>query len=230
MNKQKPKRNLYEVLGVNKRAKQNEIKKAYYDLAKQYHPDKFATENLVVQSEMTATMAEISEAYSILSDKKTRAEYDKTGMIPNNMSFEQEVDNMLNMIIGKAISAQTIKTSNFIRHCEEIFTKEINNLKDQITGIDNYVDELESMLKIKGKTKSRDSKKKQRVKTQFAYIISESLIKAKEQLQQSNHLMKVIIAASDQLEELEGDEDQRIVTINQGFGFNQQTASSTSQW
>ena len=63
-------RNYYEVLGVRKNASQDEIKKAFRKLAGQYHPDRGGDEK---------KFKEISEAYSVLSDSKRRAEYDAYG-------------------------------------------------------------------------------------------------------------------------------------------------------
>ncbi|CEG69153.1 hypothetical protein RMATCC62417_05278 [Rhizopus microsporus] len=67
------KRDPYEVLGVKKNATSSEIKKAYYALAKKYHPDtnkdKDAREKFV----------QIQEAYEILSDDEKRKQYDQFG-------------------------------------------------------------------------------------------------------------------------------------------------------
>ncbi|KAG2204984.1 hypothetical protein INT47_002608 [Mucor saturninus] len=63
----------YKVLGVSKSSAQSDIKKAYYKLAKQYHPDsnkdKDAREKFV----------QIQEAYEILSDEQKRKQYDQFG-------------------------------------------------------------------------------------------------------------------------------------------------------
>lgn len=64
-------RDYYEILGVQKGASKDEIKKAFRALASKYHPDKKTGDE--------AKFKEISEAYSILSDDKKRAEYDMTG-------------------------------------------------------------------------------------------------------------------------------------------------------
>jgi molecular chaperone DnaJ len=60
-------KNPYEILGVDKTADQDVIKKAYRSLSKEHHPDKGGDEE---------KFKELSEAYSILSDPKKRAEYD----------------------------------------------------------------------------------------------------------------------------------------------------------
>ena len=61
----------YNVLGVDKKASQDDIKRAFRKLAHKYHPDKGSTDE--------QKFKEITEAYSILSDDKKRREYDTYG-------------------------------------------------------------------------------------------------------------------------------------------------------
>lgn len=75
------KRDYYEVLGVDKGADEGQIKKAYWKLAKKYHPDVNPG-----NKEAEEKFKEANEAYSVLSDKEKRARYDqfgKAGMDPN---------------------------------------------------------------------------------------------------------------------------------------------------
>lgn len=64
--------NLYETLGINSSATQGEIKKAYYDLTLKYHPDKN-----VNNEEAALKFREISEAYEILGNYRSRKRYDR---------------------------------------------------------------------------------------------------------------------------------------------------------
>lgn len=61
----------YKVLGVEKGASQDDIKRAFRKLASKHHPDKKTGDE--------AKFKEISEAYAVLSDEKKRAEYDTYG-------------------------------------------------------------------------------------------------------------------------------------------------------
>ena len=68
------KRDYYEVLGVEKSATEDELKKAYRKLAKKYHPD-VNPDN----PEAEAKFKEAGEAYQVLSNPETRAKYDQFG-------------------------------------------------------------------------------------------------------------------------------------------------------
>ena len=74
------KRDYYEVLGVQKNATEDELKKAYRKLAKKYHPDMNPGDQSAADK-----FKEASEAYSVLSDPKKRAQYDQFG----HAAFEQ---------------------------------------------------------------------------------------------------------------------------------------------
>ena len=60
--------NPYEVLGVSPSATDEEIKKAYRDLAKKYHPDKYVDSPLADVAEQK--MKEINEAYDVIKQRR----------------------------------------------------------------------------------------------------------------------------------------------------------------
>ena len=68
------KRDYYEVLGVGRNADEAQIKKAYRKLAKKYHPDTNAGD-----ADAEQMFKEVTEAYTVLSDKEKRKMYDQFG-------------------------------------------------------------------------------------------------------------------------------------------------------
>jgi len=70
----------YQILGVDRGASKEEIKKAFHKLAHKYHPDKGSGDD--------AKFKEISEAYAILSDEKKRAQYDTYGSAGSGAGFD----------------------------------------------------------------------------------------------------------------------------------------------
>ncbi len=71
----------YQILGVSKNASDDEIKSAFRTLAKKYHPDLNKT------PEAAEKFKEINEAYSVLSDKQKRANYDQFGSADGPQGF-----------------------------------------------------------------------------------------------------------------------------------------------
>jgi molecular chaperone DnaJ len=70
----KKKRDYYEVLGVDKDADEAELKRAFRELARKYHPDMNSTD-----ADAEDRFKEANEAYGVLSDVKLRARYDRWG-------------------------------------------------------------------------------------------------------------------------------------------------------
>ncbi|XP_023016429.1 dnaJ homolog subfamily A member 2 [Leptinotarsa decemlineata] len=85
---------LYDILGVSRTASDNEIKKQYRKLAKEFHPDK--------NPEAGDKFKEISYAYEILSDSRKRSTYDRVGLkgLQEGAHEGHSSDDLLSHIFG----------------------------------------------------------------------------------------------------------------------------------
>ena len=80
------KRDYYEVLGLQKGASEDEIKKAFKTMARKYHPDLHPDDK-----EAAEKFKEVNEAYEVLSDSQKRARYDQYGFAGVDPSYEDFV-------------------------------------------------------------------------------------------------------------------------------------------
>lgn len=71
----------YKILELDKGASQDEIKKSYRRLSKQYHPDKTGGDKTAEEK-----FKEVSEAYEILSNEEKKSQYDRFGSVDGNFS------------------------------------------------------------------------------------------------------------------------------------------------
>ena len=87
----------YKTLGVSENVTQSEIKKAYRDMAKKYHPDKNKGDKNAEE-----IFKKASEAYSTLSDKQKRNEYDYSRKHPNTggSPFDAGFSNIFSDLFG----------------------------------------------------------------------------------------------------------------------------------
>ncbi len=117
----------YNILGIEKNANVEEIKKAYYTLALSYHPDK--TNN---DPKKTARFKKIQEAYECLSDPLKRQDYDRTALeelvnkFAEHMFDETFVDSTA--LLGTSIEVLSITDPTILTRLHLLITA-INNDK-----------------------------------------------------------------------------------------------------
>lgn len=81
------KKDYYAILGIPKNATEDEVKKAYRNLAKKYHPDVNTTGTELYEPN-TQKFRDVAEAYAVLSNKALRLDYDM-----RNKNFPESVYN-----------------------------------------------------------------------------------------------------------------------------------------
>ena len=116
---------LYQVLGLVSTANADDIRRAYYALAKKFHPDKFIREDAKAKAEKV--FAHITEAYSTLTNAETRKKYDEDQAVRKS-SREPE----------KKVDPGAVAHINF-RHGKDMFEK--GKLGEAIPFLQNACDQ-----------------------------------------------------------------------------------------
>lgn len=87
----------YKILGVERNASEEQIKKAFHKLSIQWHPDKWANASEEERKSAEEKFKEIAEAYGVLSDKDKRSQYDAfgtTGGYSGGMDMDDDISEM----------------------------------------------------------------------------------------------------------------------------------------
>jgi DnaJ family protein C protein 7 len=90
--KKSKRKDYYKILGVDKNASTDEIKKAYRKRALAHHPDRHANASDGEKREQEKKFKEVGEAYGILSDPKKRARYDNSQDLEDMECMASDVD------------------------------------------------------------------------------------------------------------------------------------------
>lgn len=146
--------NPYDILGVGLEATSEEIKKAYHDSAKEYHPDAGGD---------AKKFALVKLCYDTLKDKKKRKQYDDTGVIDESNESEKvgkaigQLQKIFLAILQKT-DPDKIQYTNIIGQMQEAVLKQ---MQDSIVQYDNLV---ESEIKTKKAVKVIERKLKRKGK------------------------------------------------------------------
>ena len=99
-------KNYYNILGVDKNASDKEIKRAYRQLARKFHPDK-NPDNKAAEEKFK----EINEAYEVLGNQENRAKYDQLGR--NYHRYEQWVVLLMDLTFPSGrLQADLVEVTN----------------------------------------------------------------------------------------------------------------------
>lgn len=88
--------NYFDILGIGQDADNGSIKKAYFKLAKEYHPDRYHNNTQKVRSAASDIFTLINAAYTTLSDEKTRRAYEESLKSGVKQDVTQDAANIMN--------------------------------------------------------------------------------------------------------------------------------------
>ncbi|XP_028843198.1 dnaJ homolog subfamily C member 7 [Denticeps clupeoides] len=99
--KKSKRKDYYKVLGVEKNASEDEIKKAYHKRALMHHPDRHSGASAEVQKEEEKKFKEVGEAFTVLSDPKKKSRYDSGHDLEDDGGMEDfDANNIFKAFFG----------------------------------------------------------------------------------------------------------------------------------
>lgn len=113
-------KSLYDILGVDKKASPEQIKKAYRKKAKENHTDKGGEHE---------KMIEVSLSYNVLGNADKRKRYDETGKVDNN-SFDEKFMGFINDVFIKLVDNREVEHTDMISEfdlCVDKMLEEFDN-------------------------------------------------------------------------------------------------------
>jgi len=188
----------YDILGVNKEASKDQIKKAYRKKASKLHPDKGGDEKEFKQ---------LAKAYNILSDDQQRAYYNKIGK-------EKETETIENMAISNLMKMFASKLEEIISNAGKFTYDIIGRMKDAIKmtapKFDQNVNDLKTDIKTLKRLKKKFKHKKKKITPAniFEGIINQSIQQKENEIELHKREKKINKMMLKILDEYEFDVDK----------------------
>jgi len=121
--------NPYKILGISENATQGEIKKAYYKLAKKYHPDKNICDETAQDK-----FKRINTSYEILKNNKNRINYDNMSEKDKRKIFYRNLKSQLQTIFPEQTGMLTQFIENYYSSGEDLFMDLLNKDYNKISN------------------------------------------------------------------------------------------------
>lgn len=139
-------KDLYNTVGVNNKASMDEIKKAYRKKAAEVHPDKN-------NGQGGEKMAELTFAYKILINEKSRERYDQTGETNEN-SFETWFNGFVEQVVYPLIiNEPNLSSKDMVKEIIKQVDENIKNLKNMIKKNEQKIAKIRTFLgRLNGKS------------------------------------------------------------------------------
>ena len=151
---------LYAILGVSRDASQQEIKDAYRNLAKKYHPDKHTGLSEPEIAQMNEEFGKITKAYNVLSDSSARKLYDRTGSSDTAddtyKKAYQWVYSKINTIV-KSYNTMTLRQYDIIKTMKSEVRETIEKMDHDVSIARNEmikVNEAKNRTRVKNERKN----------------------------------------------------------------------------
>ncbi|MGF1505797.1 MAG: molecular chaperone DnaJ [Anaerolineae bacterium] len=133
------KRDYYDVLGISRGANDQDVKKAFRRLARQYHPD------VSDEPDAEERFKEINEAYAILSDPQKRAAYDRYGHAafgngaPGGAYPYADISDIFEEIFGSAFGGAATRTRRGPRQGKDILKRLRIDFEEAVVGTEREI-------------------------------------------------------------------------------------------
>lgn len=133
----------YAILGVDRKASKEQIRKAFRDKARKYHPDRNKDEDA------PRLFKECKEAYSCLIDEERRAYYDETGNAPENVRDESLVvlAEVVDQIISRWFASPLNSYPDIVKSATKVLIDKETQTTSTIKNMQTALDKLEAAAK-----------------------------------------------------------------------------------
>ena len=144
---------LYEILGVGKKATLKQIKSAYRKLSKKYHPDRTGGDDVIFRR--------INLAYNVLSNKSSRDLYDRYGFVPDEKKLDLRpiaIDNIrqcFSSLINDDSYMHSISTNRPIEDMKKCFEKAVRHHEESIELANDKIAGLKQIVKRMSQPENR---------------------------------------------------------------------------